>query len=142
MAADVLSGLLYFICEIYIDDIITGGDSEEDLALNLRRVFTRLIKYNVKLNPKKLKIGLIEIEYVGHGLSAEGVNMTGEKILKVQDFVRPQTVKTMRSFLGLTAYFHKHILNYAYVVKPLHKMLQVGKKQPLIWDEICIAAFA
>ena len=27
MASDVLSGLLYFICEIYIDDIITGGDS-------------------------------------------------------------------------------------------------------------------
>ena len=48
----------------------------------------------------------------------------------------------MRSFLGLTAYFHKHILNYAQVVKPPHKMLQVGKKQPLIWDDICIAAFA
>ena len=67
-------------------------------------MFTRLVKENVKLNPKKLKIGLTEIEYVGHILSAEGVNMTGEKILKVQNFVRPQTVKTMRSFLGLTAY--------------------------------------
>ena len=86
MASDVLRGLLYFICEVYIDDIIIGGDSEEDLAKNLRLVFTRLVEENVKLNPKKLKIGLTEIKYVGHILSAEGVNMTGEKILKV-DFV-------------------------------------------------------
>ena len=82
----------------------------------------------MKLNKKKLKIGLTEIEYVEHILSAEGVNMTGEKILKVQDFVRPQTVKAMRSFLGLTAYFHKHIVKYADVVRPLHKIMQVGKK--------------
>ena len=68
--------------------------------------------------------------------------MTGEKILKVLDFVRPQTVKTLRSFLGLTAYFHKHILNYALVVNPLHKMLLGGKNQPVTWDEQCIAAFA
>ena len=40
MASDVLRGLLYFICEVYIDDIIIGGDSEEDLAKNLRFVFT------------------------------------------------------------------------------------------------------
>ena len=43
MASDVLRGLIYFICEVYIDDIIIGGDSEEDLLLNLRRVFTRLV---------------------------------------------------------------------------------------------------
>ena len=57
----------------------------------------------------------------------------------------------MRSFLGLTAYFHKHILNYADVTRPLHKMLQTGRKtngknttgknKPIIWDDICIAAF-
>ena len=128
--------------KIYIDDIITGGDSEEDLLVNLRRVFKRLAEHNIKLNPKKLKIGLTEIEYVGHVLSAEGVNMTGEKILKVLDFVRPQTVKTLRSFLGLTAYFQNHILNYALVVNPLHKMLLGGKNQSVTWDEQCIAAFA
>ena len=44
MASDVLRGLIYFICEVYIDDIIIGGDSEENLLLNLRRVFTRLVK--------------------------------------------------------------------------------------------------
>ena len=148
MASHVLRGLLYFICEVYIDDIIIGEDSEEDLIWNLRLVFTRLVKDNVKLNPKKLKIGLTEIEYVGHILSAEGVNMTGEKILKVQNFVRPQTVKTIRSFLGLTAYFHKHILNYSDVTRPLHKMLTAGKtasgkdthgkNKPIIWDDECM----
>ena len=105
-------------------------------------MFKRPAEYNIKLNPKKLKIGLTEIEYVGQVLSAEGVNMSGEKILKVLDFVRPQTVKKQRSFLGLTAYFYKHILNYTLVVNPLHKMLLGWKNQSVIWDEQCIAAFA
>ena len=79
--------------------------------------------------------------------------MTKEKIIKVQNFVRPQTVKTLSSFLGLAAYFHKHILRFADVTRPLNKMLASGKKaktsgkeaqgknKPAIWDEECIAAF-
>ena len=90
---------------------------------------------------------------MGHILSAEGVNMTKEKILKVINFVRPQTVKAMHSFLGLTAYFYKHILNYAAVTKSLHTMLATGKKAKapgkefqgknklLTWNDECIAAF-
>ena len=38
MASVVLAGLVYIICEIYIDDVLIHGRSEEDFLVNLRKV--------------------------------------------------------------------------------------------------------
>ena len=61
MQNKVLNGLVYEICEIYIDDVL----------IHVRRVFKRLWVKNVPVNPKKTKLGLPEVEYVGHHVSAQ-----------------------------------------------------------------------
>ena len=72
MASVVLAGLVYIICEIYIDDVLIHGRSEKEFLVNLRKVLERLRKFNVAANPKKTKLGLSEVEYVGHVVSSEG----------------------------------------------------------------------
>jgi len=62
----VLNGLVYEICEIYID-----GKSDPEFLDNTRRVFDRLRDKNVA------------IEYVGHIISATGTSFTPEKRLKI-----------------------------------------------------------
>ena len=52
MMVIVLAGLAYDICEAYIDDLIVHGKTEEKLVENLRRFFTRLREYGIKLNPR------------------------------------------------------------------------------------------
>ena len=141
IASDVLAGLLHFCCESYIDDVIVYGCTEAELLANLRKVLERLHQHNIKLNPKKFRVGLTSVEYVGHVLSADGLSMSEEKITKVLNFVRPTTVKPLRSFLGLTAYFHKHILDYAHLVRPLHMMAQGGNSKPVSWTQEAEAAF-
>jgi hypothetical protein len=39
LASIVLVGLLYFICELYIDDIIVYGRTEDKFLVNLEKVF-------------------------------------------------------------------------------------------------------
>ena len=39
LASIVLVGLLYFVCELYIDDIIVYGRDEEEFLRNLEKVF-------------------------------------------------------------------------------------------------------
>eukprot|EP01037_Dinobryon_pediforme_P041019 gene41019-50514_t len=56
-------GLAYDICEAYIDDLIVHGKREEELVENLRRFFTRLREYGIKLNPTKSVLGVEVIEY-------------------------------------------------------------------------------
>jgi hypothetical protein len=79
MASVVLAGLVYIICEIYIDDVLIHGRSEEDFLVNLRKVLDRLRTFKVAANPKKTKLGLSEVEYVGHVVSSEGTSFTDEK---------------------------------------------------------------
>ena len=91
MASVVLARFVYIICEIYIDDVLIHGRSEEDFLVNLRKVLDRLRQFVVAANPKKTKHGLSEVEYVGHVVSSEGTSFTDEKRLKVLDFPLPDT---------------------------------------------------
>ncbi len=52
--------------------------------------------------------------------------MSREKIQKVLDFPTPQTVRTLRSFLGQVNYFKDHIPNSATYMKPPHDLLAEG----------------
>ena len=54
MQSEVLHGIQYDICEIYIDDIIIFADSEEELAENLRKVLERLSKHNISVSPENV----------------------------------------------------------------------------------------
>ena len=61
----VLAGILYFICELYVDDCIVFGKDKEQLMKILRTVFERFRTHGIVLKPKKCSFGMTEIEYVG-----------------------------------------------------------------------------
>ena len=42
MQSKVLNGLVYGICEIYIDDVLIHGKSEAELLRDVRQIFERL----------------------------------------------------------------------------------------------------
>ena len=132
MKNTVLNGLVYEICEIYIDEVLIHGKSEAE--------FLR----NVAVNPKKTKLGLPEVEYVGHLVSATGTSFTPEKRLKVLDFPQPTTQKEMLQFIGLANYLRDHVPHVTEMVKPLRDMILLGKYQrtgKLIWMTENSAAF-
>ena len=55
MSNTVLAGLLYQICELYIDDVLIHGRDIESFLANVRKVFERLREFNVAVNPVKTK---------------------------------------------------------------------------------------
>jgi hypothetical protein len=120
MATQVLGELLHLLCELFVDDLITWGRSEEEFLANLRRIFERLRQKRVKLHPDKCELGVTELEFVGHVINSEGLSMSQDKIRKVLDFELPATVKELRSFIGLCNYFSDHIRNCSLLLRPLH----------------------
>jgi hypothetical protein len=138
----VLLGLIFQICEVYIDDVIIHGETEEEFLANLAKVFERFAKYGIFLNPDKCVLGVNEIEYVGHVVGKDGVKMSREKISKVLNFPRPERLKELRSFLGLVNYFRDHVARYATIVGPLYKILnELTVKRQLKWTEEAHNAF-
>jgi transposase InsO family protein len=142
MATEVLHGLMYTICELYLDDIIVFGRTREEFIHNLRAVLQRLIDHNITINPKKCKIGLAEVEYVGHTIDSEGIHFSREKLQKVISINKPTTAKQLKSFLGLANYFRDHIRNHSMLVEPLTRLLDnYNPRMTLQWDEITTIAF-
>jgi len=142
LASIVLLGLLYFICELYIDDIIVHGRDEEEFLANLEAVFKRLRKFRLTCNPKKMFLGMEEVEFVGHTLNVEGISFSREKIEKVMAIKEPTYGKELKTFLGVAGYFHSHIKDYARVVRPLHKMIaSYERNRKLIWTNEGRVAF-
>jgi len=137
MSSQVLLGLIMNICECYLDDIITYGDSEESFMSNLERIFQRLKERNVTLNPAKCRFGMEEIEYVGHVINSEGVTFTRDKLDSVVNFPKPVTQKDLKSFLGLANYFRDHIRNHSDVVANLIDATNPYRKsERLVWTEV------
>ena len=76
MAIVVLYGIIHDLYELYIDDIIIDGASEEEFLENLEKVFKRLLDHNIALNPEKARIGMPEIEYLGHVINSTGTHFS------------------------------------------------------------------
>ena len=142
MATEVLAGLLYEICEVYLDDIIVFGNTEEEFLKNFETVIRALKRFNITVNPDKCQIGLREVEYVGHLINNKGAHFTREKLQKVIEVALPKTSKQLKSFLGLTNYFRDHVRNHSAIVAPLHSMLEnYNPRQLLVWSEETETAF-
>ena len=115
MSNTVLAGLVYHICELYIDDVLIHG---ETFLANVRKLFERLREFNVAVNPKKTKLGFAEVEYVGHVVSAIWTSFTEEKRLKDLKFPLPETQKNLLQFIGLANYFRDHVPNMIEMTQP------------------------
>ena len=109
MANKVLAGYFTRICEIYIDDLLVHGLTDDELLDNLRKILVRLRTNRVTPNPETTKLGLDEVEYVGHLISSEGNSFTPEKRLQVLEFPPPATQKALLQFIGLVNYFRDHV---------------------------------
>jgi hypothetical protein len=69
-----------------------------DLFMKYAKVFERLRAKNVAANPKKIKLGIPEVEYVCHLVSAICTSFTPEKRLKVLVYPQPTTQKEPHTF--------------------------------------------
>lgn len=69
----------------------------------------------------------------------DGVRPDPNKTEAVASFKEPQSVKDLRSFLGLCSYFRRFVPRFADIASPLTRLLQ--KDVPFIWTPECEEAF-
>ena len=128
----VLHGLQGERCFVYLDDIVVFAASLQEHEVKLREVFSRLRKYQLKVQPDKCEFLRREVMYLGHIISEKGVRPNPEKIRAVLEYPTPKTCKDIKSFLGLTGYYHRFIKDYSKIVKPLTRLLK--KNVTFFWD--------
>lgn len=62
MTTKVLRGLIGSVCEVYLDDIIVYGTTQEEFLNNLAQVLKALERRGVTVNPDKCRLGRLPEE--------------------------------------------------------------------------------
>lgn len=122
-----------------MDDILIYSRTLADHINYLRVVFQILVKHGLKVKQSKCSFAQQKLSYLGHSIRPNGVATEEDKIKAVKDWPTPQSVKDLRSFLGLAGYYRKFVRNFGVFSKPLTNLLR--KDQPFIWNTVTDAAF-
>ena len=107
---------------VYIDDLLLYSFTRESHDELLKEVFNRLRNNGLKANPKKCSFYQSQVQFLGHLISLEGVEMDSAKLDSIQNWKEPTNVKELQSFLGLCNYYRDFIPNYAELAGPLYKL--------------------
>ena len=118
----VLCGLTYVTCLVYLDDIIVYAPDFDTHLTRLQEVFERLRAANLKVHPGKSCFLQQKVDFLGHVLSAKGIEVQDAKIATIRDWPSPRNLRELRSFLGLSSYYRRFVPQFASVAAPLHRL--------------------
>ena len=117
----------------FFDDIIIYSRNKKKHLEHLEEIFRRLRAAGLKLKLEKCCFFKIHIQYLGHLISAEGIQPLPEKLESIAKMPAPRTLKEVKQFLGLVGYYCKNQVevkdNHGHVTK-VHR--RDVKKIPMI----------
>ena len=103
----------------YLDNIIIFSKTPQEHLSYIRMVFEKLKSANLSMKKSKCSFFLKEIQYLGHILSATGIQPLPSKTHAIQNMNPPAMPKQVRPILGLVGYYRKFIRGFVKIAKPL-----------------------
>src|ERR1043165_693583 len=79
--------------EVYVDDMIAKSDTEEEHIEYLLKLFQRLRKFQLRLNPNKCTFGVRSGKLLGFIVSQRGIEVDPDKVKAIQEIPTPHTEK-------------------------------------------------
>ena len=137
MMCRVLGDLIQEGCVAKLaDNLYCGGDSPETLLTNWRRVLEALDHCNFRLSPTKTVICPKSTTILGWIWSQGSLSASPHHITILQSCPPPQSVKGLRSFIGVYKVLSHVLPNCSDIVDPLESTLTgLQSSNKLIWDE-------
>ena len=122
----VLTGLTWFECLCYLDDICVFSNTFEEHLLRLDRVISRITEAGLKFNPDKCKLFQNRIKFLGYEVSGNGVEPDSEKVDAILSWPIPTNLTELRSWIGLISYYRRWIQGFSSKAKPLFNLMKKG----------------
>ncbi|KAH9726475.1 hypothetical protein KPL70_008268 [Citrus sinensis] len=124
---------------VFFDDILVYSATMADHLVHLEQVLLCLQMHQFFVKLSKCLFCKSSIEYLGHIISAMGVQADPQKVTAMLEWPLPQSTKQLRGFLGLTGYYRRFIRGYASLAAPLTDLLC---KDAFHWNSEATTAFA
>ncbi|KAJ8877734.1 hypothetical protein PR048_022189 [Dryococelus australis] len=108
----------------YIDDTICWGTFKEKHDEHLKAVMERALKISVRFNKHKCIIGVQQVCYMGHIVSARDIHSDATKVDAIHCMDVPTCKKDVERLLGVITYLSKFLPNLADATAPLRVLLR------------------
>ena len=137
----VLSGVEFAFP--YLDDIFICSRNEDEHRSHLMAVLQRLQGAGLAANAEKCEFGKPELDFLGHRVTAAGIEPLPDRVQAIMDHPAPVTVKDMQNFLGVMNFYRRFVPAAAKTHKPLTEALRGSPRPntPVEWSEEMRAAF-
>ena len=101
--------------QVFLDDILVYSKNEK----HVRIVLTFLRENQLYGKLSKCSLFQKKFHYLGHIISGEGILVDPEKLKAIMDWPISKNSHDLRSFMGLTGYYHKFVEGFSRIAKPI-----------------------
>ncbi|XP_035376759.1 uncharacterized protein LOC118240440, partial [Electrophorus electricus] len=121
----------------YVDDLMIAAPTAQTCLIGTQTVLQNLADRGFKVSKDKLQVTRTQVSFLGRLISQKGAGMSPAHRSTILHHPKPEKVKDMLSFLGLTGYSHNYIPDYVGLTQPLRRLVtEQGMRNltnPLNW---------
>ena len=124
---------------VYFDDILIYSKSLDEHVEHIKCVLAVLRKECLYANLEKCTFCTDKVVFLGFVVSAHGVEVDEEKIKAIREWLPPQNVSQVRSFLGHAGFYRRFVKDFSSIAAPINELTK--KDVPFQWGEAQEKAF-
>jgi hypothetical protein len=122
---------------VFFDDILVYSKTWQEHLRHLDEVLTIMESQSLYAKESKCEFGMTKLLYLGHIISAQGVQVHQEKIMAILVWPTPKNVIEL-SFFGLCSYYRRFVRGFSQLGTPLTDLTRQGA---FIWTDKSQKAF-
>ena len=101
---DIFKNQLRKFVLVFFNDILVYSSTMREHIQHLQITLDILRSHQLHVKREKCQFGQMEVKYLGHVISQEGVLVDSEKVSAMVQWPKPRNLKAMQGFLGLIGY--------------------------------------
>jgi hypothetical protein len=110
----------------YVDDLIIFSPDMKTHVEHVKKVLDCLYEVGLRAHPEKSIFGASQVEYLGHMVSADGVQPTQAKVAAILALPSPKNLSELRCIMGILNYYRMYIPGFSKTAAPIYGLLKEG----------------
>jgi hypothetical protein len=106
---------------VYFDDILIYSKSLDEHIEHIRYVLVVLREQKLYANLEKCTFCIDKVVFLGFVVSGQDVEVDEENIKAIRDWMPPQNVSQVRSFIGFAGFYRRFVKDFSIVAAHILK---------------------